>query len=210
VVRQQGAIGVGRVGLVENRATRGDALPGRVEEPRARRLLRSGAMTSVYAAGPSGFTAAGLAFHTGVVLPALVDAGAVPLDPWDPTAPETLVLAAATGAQLAPALDAVCRRNTVLIDGADAVLAVLDGADVDSGTAAEIGYAYARGLPVVGIRLDLRTTGDPGSTVNGQVEHFITASGGSLHSCPPAELADPRPFLDRTVAVLLAAVSAPR
>lgn len=32
--------------------------------------------------------------------------------------------------------------------------AVLDGVDVDSGTAWEIGYAYARGKPIIGLRTD--------------------------------------------------------
>src|SRR4051794_21133183 len=59
---------------------------------------------------------------------------------------------------------------------AAAVLAVLDGADVDSGTAAEIGYAAALGIPVVGLRTDLRVTGDNAATiVNLQVEFFLAA-----------------------------------
>lgn len=37
-----------------------------------------------------------------------------------------------------------------------AMLAILDGQDVDSGTAAEIGYAFARRKPIVGYRGDLR------------------------------------------------------
>src|SRR4030095_14231926 len=36
-------------------------------------------------------------------------------------------------------------NNRAAIDRADGVVAVLDGVDVDSGTAAEIGYAFARG-----------------------------------------------------------------
>jgi len=36
------------------------------------------------------------------------------------------------------------------------VLAIVDGADPDSGTCWEIGYAYARGIPVVGLRTDWR------------------------------------------------------
>lgn len=39
---------------------------------------------------------------------------------------------------------------------ARAVLAVLDGPDVDSGTAWECGWACARGIPVVGLRTDWR------------------------------------------------------
>ena len=39
---------------------------------------------------------------------------------------------------------------------ADVVVAVCDGAQVDDGTAWEIGFARARGLPVVGLRTDTR------------------------------------------------------
>ena len=40
------------------------------------------------------------------------------------------------------------------VDASDLVVAVLDGVDVDSGTAWEIGYAYAKGKPVIGLRTD--------------------------------------------------------
>ena len=42
------------------------------------------------------------------------------------------------------------------ISQVDAVLAVLDGPDSDSGTCVECGYAYAKAVPIVGIRTDLR------------------------------------------------------
>jgi len=71
--------------------------------------------------------------------------------------------------------------NRKAIDGCDALLAILDGTDIDSGTAAEIGYAYARGKPIVGYRGDFRLAADNiGATVNLQVEYFIVASGGSI------------------------------
>ena len=41
-----------------------------------------------------------------------------------------------------------------------AVVALLDGTQVDDGTAWEIGYAYAKGIPVIGIRTDFRKSGD--------------------------------------------------
>ena len=47
----------------------------------------------------------------------------------------------------------IYRANLALIDAADAVLANLDffrGAEPDSGTCFEVGYAVARGKPVVG------------------------------------------------------------
>jgi nucleoside 2-deoxyribosyltransferase len=60
------------------------------------------------------------------------------------------------------------------IDGvrsADAVVAVIDGADPDSGTSFECGLAYALGSPIVLVRTDFRAGGDalPGqklATVN--------------------------------------------
>jgi nucleoside 2-deoxyribosyltransferase len=40
------------------------------------------------------------------------------------------------------------------------VVAILDGADADSGTCWECGYACAKGIPVIGVRTDFRGTGD--------------------------------------------------
>jgi nucleoside 2-deoxyribosyltransferase len=165
---------------------------------------------AIYAAGPSGFTAAGLAFHTAVVLPALVTAGCSVLDPWDPTAGPAAAFAGlgtqASEEDLARGIRAITAHNVDLIDAADGVLAVLDGTDVDSGTAAEIGYAAARGLPIIGIRLDLRRTGDPGAIVNAQVEHFCELTGGSVLACPPGDLADPGGFVRDAVERLVALI----
>lgn len=44
------------------------------------------------------------------------------------------------------------------LDSSDAVLAVMDGSDSDSGTCIECGYAFARGIPIVGVRTDLRAS----------------------------------------------------
>ncbi|MEX2682139.1 MAG: nucleoside 2-deoxyribosyltransferase [Candidatus Sigynarchaeota archaeon] len=74
------------------------------------------------------------------------------------------------------------RRNAGAIERSTDVIAILDGGlDVDSGVAAEIGYAAGKGKRVFGLRTDFRTGGDnPGSTINLQVEHFIAATGGSI------------------------------
>jgi hypothetical protein len=42
------------------------------------------------------------------------------------------------------------------LDRCDAVVAILDGSDSDSGTCIEMAYARARGKPVIGVRTDLR------------------------------------------------------
>ncbi|HEY6495624.1 MAG TPA: nucleoside 2-deoxyribosyltransferase, partial [Trebonia sp.] len=94
---------------------------------------------AVYLAGPDGFTEPGQLFHAQVLLPMVTAAGWRPLDPWaylyEP--PET----DGGPGQAPPDAHQIGRRNAELIDAADAVLANLEGTDVDSGTAAEIGYA---------------------------------------------------------------------
>lgn len=59
------------------------------------------------------------------------------------------------------------------MDNSDIVVAVLDGVDVDSGTAWEIGYAYAKEKPVIGLRTDFRSLSD--GVVNLMVEMAIVA-----------------------------------
>ena len=57
------------------------------------------------------------------------------------------------------------------LSGSDMVVALLDGTQVDDGTAWEIGYAFARDLPIWGLRTDFRRAGDTGhSLVNCMIE----------------------------------------
>jgi nucleoside 2-deoxyribosyltransferase len=150
------------------------------------------AVRSVYLASPLGFSETTRGYYV-TLLGALTRAGFTPLDPWADAASVAAELTAAerlAGAERLAALRALNARlgagNAEAISIADAVLAVLDGVDVDSGTAAEIGFAAALGKPVVGLRLDLRRTGDnDGSVVNLQVEHFLT---GPVHRTLPAAL----------------------
>jgi len=48
------------------------------------------------------------------------------------------------------------------IDKCDAVVAILDGADADSGTCVELGYAHASDKPIIGVRTDFRLSEDRG------------------------------------------------
>lgn len=57
------------------------------------------------------------------------------------------------------------------MDWADALVAIMDGADPDSGTAWECGYAYGK-VPVVMVRTDPRAVADPGMPYNA----MLTAS----------------------------------
>ena len=56
--------------------------------------------------------------------------------------------------------EAIFRKDLAGVDWADGVVAIMDGADPDSGTCWECGYAYGRDKPVVLFRGDLRATGD--------------------------------------------------
>jgi nucleoside 2-deoxyribosyltransferase len=140
----------------------------------------------VYIAGPLGFSESGRQYHETAVLPALRSAGFEPLDPWDIDDRLRAVLELPLGnparATDLPAVNReIGRRNAALIQRAAGLLAFLDGPDVDSGTAAEIGYAAALARPIVGIRTDTRVSGDnEATTVNLQVEWFVVESGGTL------------------------------
>nr|MDO8110182.1 nucleoside 2-deoxyribosyltransferase [Candidatus Sigynarchaeota archaeon] len=73
-------------------------------------------------------------------------------------------------------------RNAQAIDAASVVVAVLDGGlELDSGVAAEIGYAAGRGKKILGYRTDFRCGGEnPGATINIQVEFFLKQYGGAI------------------------------
>jgi len=49
--------------------------------------------------------------------------------------------------------------NKTALEDSDFVVAIIDGADADSGTAWEMGYAFARGKPVIALRTDFRRVG---------------------------------------------------
>ena len=135
----------------------------------------------VYLAGPSGFTQAGQRWHEEVLVPAVEAAGLEVLDPWPSGAAIIAAARPATPDAWAVVDEAIGAANTAMLRACRAVLAVLDGTDVDSGTAAEIGYAAALGRPVVGLRTDIRPGGEnPGCAVNLQVEHFVVTSGGAM------------------------------
>ena len=146
-------------------------------------------MTAVYIASPYGFSEATKRYYDAELLPAVARAGFEPLDPWaDPDGQIALRFDDAEQLEGDARLEALREINADLaqanvdrIEACDAVLAILDGTDVDSGVAAEIGYAAARDKPIVGLRLDWRPAGDNAAAlVNLQVEHFLTASAREL------------------------------
>lgn len=118
-----------------------------------------------------------------------------PVDPWALATPEELAAAHERGHERDLALE-IGRRNANAIRSCRLLVAQLDGQEVDSGTAAEVGYGAALGLTCFGWRSDLRQAGEPGVRVNLQLESFIADSGGVLVAT-----------LDELLSTLAAAVS---
>jgi nucleoside 2-deoxyribosyltransferase len=131
-----------------------------------------------YVASALGFSEAGAHYYEHVYLPAL-RAVVTPVDPWALTTAQEVAEARA-GRRTREVVLEIGRRNADAIRTCTLLAAHLDGQEVDSGTAAEVGFAAALGLRCFGLRTDLRECGEPGVSVNLQVEHFVVASGGSV------------------------------
>ena len=141
-------------------------------------LLAGGARPRSYVASPLGFSEAGREYYATRYLPALAE-HVEPVDPWALSAPAEFERAAASGRSGEFGLE-VGARNAAAIRSAQLLIAQLDGQEVDAGTAAEVGYAAAAGLICLGVRSDLRCSGEPGMRVNLQLEAFIALSGGFI------------------------------
>ena len=139
----------------------------------------------IYLASPLGFAAStrGFMAETLVRLREVVDVA----NPWD----DTSFAADFERAQALTDINArrvafhkinlgIGAKNETMIRSVDMLVAILDGVDVDSGTAGEIGFAYGLGLTVHGLRTDFRVTGDnEAAGINLQLRYFIEQSGGS-------------------------------
>ena len=142
-----------------------------------------------YLASPLGFTHAGQEFMNQKLSPMLKNQGLTILNPWDSLELALVeikkILTIANYDERVSSLkvfnNKIAKENEEMINKSDIMIAVLDGTDVDSGVAAEIGFAYANGKKIIGYRGDFRVTGDNvGAIVNLQVEYFISQSGGKI------------------------------
>lgn len=133
-----------------------------------------------YVASPLGFNEAGRWYYEHVYLRELSDVVEI-LDPWSYLGPADVEAARSAG-ELRALWLRVGQRNLDQVRSADVLVAWLDGQEVDSGTAIEIGYAAALGIPCFGLRTDTRLAGEEGMAVNLQVEATIVSSGGRVAS----------------------------
>lgn len=144
---------------------------------------------SIYVASPLGFTETGKYFYYEKLLPMIAQMGFEILDPWVLTEPSLISYAndapegAARRRRFEEVNEIIGRNNALAIRSCSLLVAILDGSDVDSGTAAEIGNAAGLGKRIIGYRNDFRLSSDNvGSVVNLQVEYFIREHGGSIAS----------------------------
>ena len=154
------------------------AAPAPTPPPPLAELFAGGARPPCYIASPLGFSEAGRAYYAERYVPALAE-HVEPVDPWTLSLPEDFAAARDAGREHAFGIE-VGARNAAAIRGARLLIAQLDGQEVDAGTAAEVGYAAALGLPCLGVRSDVRASGEPGMRVNLQLEAFIVLSGGFI------------------------------
>ncbi|HNX57939.1 MAG TPA: nucleoside 2-deoxyribosyltransferase [Spirochaetota bacterium] len=142
---------------------------------------------TIYLASPLGFSEPGRNYLYGKIIPSLTAAGHSIIDPWTLTDPEYIGAAERETDRdkriglFRKANAVIAKNNAEAIQRCEALVACLDGTDVDSGTSAEIGYACALGKRIEGFRTDFRLSSDnEGSAVNLQVEYFILSSGGAV------------------------------
>ena len=141
----------------------------------------------IYVASPLGFSEIGREFMYTKIIPVIENAGYTVLDPWKLTSEKLIqtVFSLPHGLEKRDRfreLDKIIGKNNAnAIRRSSGLFAVLDGADIDSGTASEIGFATALKKPILGYRGDFRLSSEnEGSIVNLQVEYFITLHGGKI------------------------------
>ena len=145
-------------------------------------------MKRVYLASPLGFSDTTIPFLD-AIKEILAEVDIEILDPWERDEETTIALEEAELEEdpekkieyFRNINTRIAAGNVELIRESDFLLAILDGPDIDSGTAAEIGYAYATGKRIYGFRSDLRRSGEnAGAVLNSQVEFFLRESGGTI------------------------------
>jgi nucleoside 2-deoxyribosyltransferase len=144
-------------------------------------------MDQVYMASPLGFSELGRKTIS-LIKGKIQSCGYKVHDPWDLDVSKEI--AAATNVKK-PYQDVLLDtlnlalwmggKNREAIDASKHVFAILDGAELDSGTVAELAYAVGQGKRVYGYRGDFRNLGEfPSLPFNMQVWYFIVDSGGQI------------------------------
>jgi nucleoside 2-deoxyribosyltransferase len=142
-------------------------------------------VSKIYLASPLGFAESTQDFMA-VIESQIAACGYAVLNPWHLASSQQFEFEAASLIESADQRRQALRKvnmevatgNEKAIRECQLVVAVLDGPEVSSGTASEIGFAYALGKRIYGYRSDFCRAGDnEGSLVNLQIEYWIENSG---------------------------------
>ena len=143
----------------------------------------------IYIASPFRFSEAGRDFMYRKLIPEIKKAGFEIIDPLKLTDQQyiqdiiALPLDAGKLTRLKNMNRVMGSNNEKGIERCKGIFAVLDGTDVDSGVASEIGVGYGWNKPILGYRNDFRLASENlGSRVNLQVEYWIMHRGGEIIS----------------------------
>jgi len=143
-------------------------------------------MPKIYVASPLGFSPENQ-YYLDKVKARLTSLGFEVLDPWaqDYSVDFDKASLILNHYDRARAFDDVAAKiglmNEKMIREADALLAILDGMEPDSGTCSELGFAAGLGKMCFALRCDKRNCGDFGDlNLNLQLLHFIYSSNGKL------------------------------
>lgn len=140
---------------------------------------------TVYIASNLGFSESGKYFLYEKIIPLVEKVGFSVLNPWKLTSPDLIERAIKIEDEKARIISLkeinkiIGKNNEKAIKKSNGLLAILDGQEIDSGVASEIGFGYALGKLIIAYRNDFRLSGEnQGTQINLQVEYFINASKG--------------------------------
>ncbi len=146
-------------------------------------------MKKLYLASPLGFSEAGRYFADKILIPTLEELGYEIINPFELTPQSEIdsVLNMPYSEERREKMVELNRnistKDDFAIQDCGGLIAILDGVDVDSGTACEIGYATALGKTTLGYRGDFRLSSEnEGGKVNIMVEYCINKNGGKIVS----------------------------
>lgn len=128
-----------------------------------------------YVASPYGFAESTKDWYYKIFLP-LLEKHVTVLDPW--SADVDAILNASPSERPALWTKLGERHFDTIAKEAKLVVAGLDQEPPDNGTVCEVAWAAAHGIPVIGYRGDLRTSGEDGMPYNLMIAAAIKQSGG--------------------------------
>lgn len=128
-----------------------------------------------YVANPYGFAESTRYFYYGQLIP-LVSKHITVIDPWKENIDH--ILAARPEDRPSLWLDLGDTHYNNIATRAKIVVAGLDQEPPDNGTVAEVAWAAAHGIPILGYRGDLRSAGEEGLPYNLMIGAAIRRTGG--------------------------------